>query len=235
MTDATLAVEETADRLQDLLDGTLPCHGTQVSMIETDGPGIELATAGAEGGSGVIQLFAVGEHVGSASVAVRYRWSAPDHALVVRASKMALFLVGDRQPLVRFEYHESMTSTPPSHFHVHAERSAFGAMLARTHGADSGTRKPGRLASLHLPLGGPHFRTGLADFVEFLIEECGVDALPGWRSAVHEYRRDWRRDEAAATARQFPAETADALRALGWTVDAPVVDWEQRFAQAVSA
>ncbi len=56
----------------------------------------------------------------------------------------------------------------------------------------------------------------------------------GWRGAVHEYRRAWRRDEAAATARRFPAETADALRGLGWTVEAPVVDWERRFAWAVS-
>lgn len=234
MSDVSLPLAEAGERLQLLLDRTLPDHGAQIVTAETGRAGIDLVTAQAADGTHTIRLFAAQEHVGSATIDLRYRWSVPDDALVVRASKMALFLVGDRQPLVRFEYHESLTSTPPSHFHVHAERSAFGAMLARTHGTDGGTRSPGRLASLHLPLGGPHFRTGLADFVEFLIEECGVDARPGWRIAVHEYRRDWRRDEAAATARQFPAETADALRALGWRVDAPEVDWELRSAQAVS-
>ena len=164
----------------------------------------------------------------------RFRPETPSGALVVDSSTFALFLDGECQPLLRFEYQEAMTSTPPAHFHVHAERGAFSAVLTKAHGRTSGPRSAARLSSLHLPLGGPHFRTGLADFVEFLIEECGVDARPGWRIAVHEYRRDWRRDEAAATARQFPAETADALRALGWRVDAPEVDWELRSAQAVS-
>lgn len=69
---------------------------------------------------------------------------------------------------------------------------------------------------------GPHFRPSLADVVEFVIVECGVDASPSWREAVHGFRNRRRREEAAATTRQFPAETAQTLRSLGWGVQPPV-------------
>ncbi|WJY00977.1 hypothetical protein [Curtobacterium sp. 458] len=228
MRDIDSAVED----MQALVNASLPHHGAQfVASVGAD----DYRWVQLDGSvPSALTLLADGAVLGSAEIWFRFRPGPSSSEAVVDASTFALFLDGERQPLLRFEYQEALTSTPPAHFHVHAERGAFSAMLTKAHGRTSGPRSAARLSSLHLPLGGPHFRTGLADFVEFLIEECGVDARPGWRSAVHEYRRDWRRDEAAATARQFPAETAEALRALGWTVDAPFVDWEQRSARAVS-
>jgi hypothetical protein len=38
---------------------------------------------------------------------------------------------------------------------------------------------------------------------------------------VQGFRSRWRRAEAEATARQFPAETAQSLRNLGWGVQPP--------------
>ena len=141
---------------------------------------------------------------------------------MVSESRYAVLLADERQPLVRFEFQEALTATPRSHWHLHAERGAFSSLLARARDHGSGRRDAARLSSLHFPLGGPHFRPSLADVVEFVIGECGVDALPTWREAVHGFRNRWRREEAAATTRQFPAETAQALRDLGWGVQPPV-------------
>jgi hypothetical protein len=153
---------------------------------------------------------------------MRFRWVDHLDALVVSASRYAVLLADERQPLVRFEFQEALTATPPSHWHLHAERGAFSSLLARARDHGSGQRDAARLSSLHFPLGGPHFRPSLADVVEFVIVECGVDALPTWREAVHRFRNRRRREEAAATTRQFPAETAQALRGLGWGVPPPV-------------
>ncbi|MBT1621333.1 hypothetical protein KK101_01340 [Curtobacterium flaccumfaciens pv. oortii] len=70
---------------------------------------------------------------------------------------------------------------PQSHWHLHAERGSFSALLARAGDNGSGRRDAARLSSLHFPLGGPHFRPSLADVVEFVIVECGVDSLPSTR------------------------------------------------------
>lgn len=209
------------DRAQVLLDAVLPDHGAELSVIhEVPSNSIMLGTGDERGAAAM--LHAGGEHVARLRIFFRYRWH-PHHAvLAVEESRFTLFLTTDRQPLVRFEFQDALTNTPPSHWHLHAERGSFSALLSRTGDRGAGRRDPARLSSLHFPLGDPHFRPGLADVVEFVVTECGVDARPGWERAVHEYRKHWRRDEAAATARQFSAETAAALRALGWQVRPPV-------------
>lgn len=210
------------ERAQDLLDSALPTHGAELGTT-IDGPRDSILLASAAGrGPAAARLFAAGLHVADLKVSTRFRWHQHHRSLVVEESRFALSLEADRQPLVRFEFQEALTSTPPSHFHLHAERGSFSALLARTGSSGAGRRDPARLSSLHFPLGDPHFRPSLADVVEFVVTECGVDARPGWERAVHEYRKHWRRDEAAATARQFSAETAAALRALGWQVRPPV-------------
>lgn len=215
------AASKLVERSQSLLDQALPDH--RAELTTSDGPtgdSILLVATPAERHV-TIELFAGGHHVGNLSMSMRLRWRSHDQALVVDESRFGLFLAADRQPLVRFEFQDALTATPQSHWHFHAERGSFSALLSRTSDAGTGRRDPTRLASLHFPLGGPHFRPSVADVIEFVIVECGVDALPGWRRAVHDYRTHWRRDEAAATTRQFPAETAEALRRLGWVVRPP--------------
>ncbi|WP_144711804.1 hypothetical protein [Curtobacterium pusillum] len=209
--------------MQTLIDAALPEHDVQLwaRAVEPDGSAL-LRDAERDGNFASMRLLAGGTHVASLALSMRFRWQPHHEALVVAESKYTLVLTGDRQPLARFEYEEVLTSTPRSHWHLHAERGAFSALLSRTGDRGTGRRDSTRLSSLHFPLAGPHFRPSLADVVEFVILECGVDALPGWERALHEYRKDWRRDEAAATARQFSAETAETLRSLGWQVRPPV-------------
>lgn len=217
--DATTAQVE---RAQDLLDSALPEHGAELGTT-IDAPRDSILVASAAGrGPAAARLLADGRHVADLELSTRFRWHQHHQAVVIEESRFTVFMTTDRQPLVRFEFQEALTSTPPSHFHLHAERGSFSALLARTGSSGAGRRDPARLSSLHFPLGDPHFRPSLADIVEFVVTECGVDARPGWERAVHEYRKHWRRDEAAATARQFSAETAAALRALGWQVRPPV-------------
>lgn len=162
-----------------------------------------------------------GTHVADLAMSLRFRWRTESQTLTIDESRFSLFLPTDRQPLARFEFRSDSTNTPQSHWHLHAERGSFGALLARTRDLGGGRADPSRLSSLHFPLGGPHFRPTLADVLEFVVAECGVDAHQDWRRAVAHHRTTWRREEAAATARQFPAETASALRQLGWSVRPP--------------
>ena len=208
---------------QELLDTSLPGHGVQIDY-ELDVPDgtIVVQPAAASGTTPPVRLNIGGVHTANVTLSMRYRWKSHLEVLELNESRFTLFLVDERQPLVRFEFQEALTATPQSHWHLHAERGAFSSLLARARDHGSGQRDAARLSSLHFPLGGPHFRPSLADVVEFVIVECGVDALPTWREAVHGFRNRWRREEAAATTRQFPAETAQALRDLGWGVQPPV-------------
>jgi|GEM_PF-655166 len=209
-------------RTQVLLDRALPGHRVHLETSndqESDSTFL-IATESTTPVTS-IELFSGGRHVANLSMSTRLRWKAHLHALVVDESRFSLFLATDRQPLVRFEFQDALTATPQSHWHLHAERGSFSALLSQAGVGGTARRDPTRLASLHFPLGGPHFRPSLADVIEFVIVECGVDAVPGWQRAVHEYRAQWRREEAAATTHQFPAETAAALRGLGWQVRPP--------------
>jgi hypothetical protein len=216
------AAAQFADRAQQVLDGALPDHSARLTLDRDALSGsLSLVSLSADGSSCPVPLFAGRTRVAHLTMSMRLRWRAHLDTLGVDESRFDLFHSTDRQPLVRFEYRQASTTTPQSHSHLHAERGSFSALLSRTADRGAGRRDATRLSSLHFPLGGPHFRPSLADVLEFVIVECGVDALSGWQHAVHEYRAHWRRDEAAATARQFPAETAAALRRLGWRVAPP--------------
>lgn len=220
--DVGTAAARLADMTQRLLDDALPDHTARLVLGHDERNGATTVTVAPRGErTGFVALFAGGAPIAHLAMSMRLRWRAHLGTLEVEESRIDLFHSTDRQPLVRFEYRGGLTSAPPSHGHLHAERGAFTSLLARTADQGRGRRDPTRLSSLHIPLGGPHFRPSLADVVEFVITECGVDALPGWQRAIRDHRVTWRRDEAAATARQFPAETAAALRRLGWRVVPP--------------
>ncbi|MEO3782366.1 hypothetical protein ABGB12_03485 [Actinocorallia sp. B10E7] len=143
-------------------------------------------------------------------------------------------MVGGRpEPLFRWEYLRKPESNVPSaHFHMHAHRDEIVYLLLT--GGKSNLRIKKRaqqlgeasptipqLSSLHLPLGAPRFRPCLEDVLQFLIEEFGIDCEAGWREAIHEGRRAWRRVQTGVVVRDCPDEAARVLKELGYTVVAP--------------
>jgi hypothetical protein len=121
-----------------------------------------------------------------------------------------------REPLLRLDFARGMHTAPASHWQVHAERGAFSALLAQT-GADN----PHSLERLHQPVGGGRMRPCLKDFLEFLISDCGVAAVDGWKAAVEDGRERWRRRQLAALVRDAPDEVIRVLIENGYEVHAP--------------
>ena len=74
---------------------------------------------------------------------------------------------------------------------------------------------------MHFPVGGRRFRPPLEDFLVFLVEECGFDARPGWRTAVAESRARWQSMQARLLAHDRPLDVAAGLRELGWQFQPP--------------
>ncbi|RKT78673.1 hypothetical protein DFJ68_2122 [Terracoccus luteus] len=136
--------------------------------------------------------------------------------LAVDGSKFWIVSTKDRSPLIRFEYEYEARTTPHSHIHVHAERGTLSHLLTRTRRA-----KAHDMSALHLPTGGSRFRPDLEDVIQFLITECGVDEVAGWKAAVDERRAEFRVIQARAVARAMARETAEELQALGYTVHPP--------------
>jgi hypothetical protein len=141
----------------------------------------------------------------------------------VRSSFAIYSLLEQRQALVRQEFDESRTSTPAAHWHFHAERGAFTHLLTLAQAHNPRPReRPHMLQSLHFPVGGNRFRPCLEDFLEFLVMECGVDAVEDtWREAVLAGRERWRRRQLRTVVRDIQSEAADTLQSLGWTVTPP--------------
>lgn len=169
-----------------------------------------------------IPLFVDSEHLADLTVEMYLGMDRHDEHLKTVLSKMAVHSTLDRQPLVRLEFDAGMHTAPIVHWHVHAERGALSHLLARSHAVRPGqVAAPHKMSSLHIPVGGERFRPCLEDLLQFLIAECGIDSLPGWQDAVKEGRERWRRRQVRTVARDAPAEVADVLRGLGWTVEEP--------------
>jgi hypothetical protein len=75
--------------------------------------------------------------------------------------------------------------------------------------------------TLHLPTGGARLRPNLEDVIQFLMAECGFDAMEKWREAVDENRAEWRAIQTRAATRAMAAEAAQELRDLGYGVTPP--------------
>ncbi len=172
-----------------------------------------------------IPLFVDAEHLADLTVEMYLGMDRHDQHLKTVLSKMAVHSTLDRQPLVRLEFDAGMHTAPVVHWHVHAERGALSHLLARSHAVRPGQVKaPHMISSLHIPVGGERFRPCLEDLLQFLIDECGIDSLPGWQDAVKSGRERWRRRQIRTVARDAPAEVADVLRGLGWAVEEPASD-----------
>lgn len=169
-----------------------------------------------------IPLYVDSEHLADLTVEIFLSMDRHNRYLKTVQSKMAVHSTLDRQPLIRLEFDAAMHTSPTVHWHVHAERGALSHLLSRSHAVRPGqVTAPHQISSLHIPVGGERFRPCLEDLLQFVIQECGIDAQPEWRDAVDAGRQQWRRRQIKAAARDAPAEVASVLAELGWTVAPP--------------
>ncbi len=80
------------------------------------------------------------------------------------------------------------------------------------------------LSKLHLPVGpvgGRRFRPSVEDVIELLIVEGLVEARQGWQEALNATRRPFQELQLRAAVRKYPGLAAEALKNLGWSVNAP--------------
>jgi len=122
-------------------------------------------------------------------------------------------LTPENNPLVRLEFVE--TQRPASHWHVHADRTAFGWLLA------AAGRPSHAVAKAHLPAGGARMRPALEDFLEFLLADIGLDNVPGWQQAIADGRETWRRRQVRTLVRDAPGEAVATLTSLGYQITPP--------------
>jgi hypothetical protein len=95
------------------------------------------------------------------------------------------------------------------------------AVPLRTFFTRAGRPNPHALDSLRLPLGGARFRPCLEDFIEFCIDQCGVESVSGWQDVVQAGRERWRRTQLAAAVRDCAEEAVQASQQLRYTVIPP--------------
>jgi hypothetical protein len=135
-----------------------------------------------------VPLFVGGQRLATLTASVSCRLDSVNRYLAVEQSRHSVRADVDRTPIMRYEYHRDMDTAPNAHLHVHAHRGALSHLLSR-----SGHDTPHDMSALHFPLGGSRFRPCLEDLVQFLIQECGFDSLPGWLTHVEAGRERWRR------------------------------------------
>lgn len=163
-----------------------------------------------------VPLFVQKKQRAALDLFLRCQLDHVDRFLAVEESQFSLLTGLSRDPLLRLHFRRSPKSKPSAHWHVHAERGAFSALLT-----EAGVSNPHAMADLHLPVGGSRFRPCLEDFLEFLIDEVGIDRCEHARPAIREGRARWRLKQSAATVRDAPSQAAEVLRDLGYSVTDP--------------
>ena len=210
--------------MQTTLRAVLP---GSIWITSTAAPGghYVVAPAVAEGqlvGSSQISLLVNGVELATLEVIMHLATDASGDHLKTTRMGLKLFFLPERTPLVRLDYRADMHTAPITHWQIHAERGSFSHLLSRAHAVrPEVVRNPYLLSSLHLAVGGERFRPCLEDFLQFLVQECGVDSLDGWEEAVRDGREKWRRIQTRAVARDAQTEVAEVLRIAGWTVVPP--------------
>lgn len=214
---------EFADEIQTTLRSTLP---GDITVVSTAAPGREnrflVRPIGNSAAEQRIRLFVAGEELAVLSVAFYLEMDRVGTHLKTVRTDLAIHSTLDRTPLVRLDFRSDMTSDPISHWQVHAERGSMSHLLARAHAVrPKVVTRPHDMSSLHFSTGGERFRPCLEDFLQFAIEECGVDPQPGWETAITEGRERWRRRQLRTVARDAQEEVAGVLERHGWTVTPP--------------
>lgn len=163
-----------------------------------------------------VTLTVGGEAIGSLDAWFRCTVDTYGRYLAVAESQFSLRWGLVKEPLLRLHFVRAPGARPGAHWHVHAERGAFSAILAL-----SGKRAAHSLGALHLPVGGGRMRPALEDLIEFLIRECGVDPVDGWEQMLAERRERWRRHQIGALVRDAPEEAVGVLEETGYVVAMP--------------
>lgn len=163
-----------------------------------------------------VLLHAKGVELASLHISIKCRLDSTRKYLAVENSAVKLVASLDRNPIIRWEYDRDAYGKPCAHIQVHGHRGALSHLLSQ-----AGHLTPHSMESLHLPVGGARFRPCLEDIIEFLIRDCQLDAKPGWKAAVYSGRERWRRYQARTVVRELPADAAEVLRGLGYSVTAP--------------
>ncbi len=213
---------EFARELGETLAATLP-HAPSVDVQAVEGKNTFIVQPASPNGSAArVPLFVNRERLAELSIVLYLELDRTGAFLKNLRTDCAAYSVLDRQPLFRMDYRSDMQSAPVAHWQFHAERGALTHLLsmAQAHRPKSVT-SPHVLSRLHFPVGGERFRPCIEDLIQFVIEECGVDFVPGWEGAVEAGRERWRRIQLRTVVRDLQHEAAEILRREGWTVVAP--------------
>lgn len=205
---------EFGDRVSELLSKCFPkAPGME---LKTKGSRASLSPEGQSDKVGGVPLLAKGRQLAWLRLDFLCRLDATAEFLAIDKSKIWIVATVDSTPIFRFEYLYEAEWVPHSHIQVHGERGALAHLLSQT-----GHGRPHNMSALHLPTGGARFRPNLEDVAQFLIVDCGFDALPSWRDAVDQERAEWRRIQTRAACRALPEEAAGQLATMGYTVTPP--------------
>lgn len=164
-----------ADEISDLIRATVKGISRDVEVTLADHERATIALVGTPRA----RCLVAGRAAAEISVLIGCRVDSEGRYLAVTNSGFALYATLDRTPIVRLEYADTMRSAPSCHWQIHAERGALSHLLTL-----SRRQKPHMLSGLHFPVGGARFRPGLEDFLQFAIEECGLDAVDEYETAL---------------------------------------------------
>lgn len=211
-----------ARELGTTLTGTLPqAPSVDVQAVEGKNTFI-VQPSNVDGSPARVPLFVDGVKLAELSIQLYLDMDRSGKFLKNVRTDCAAYSVLDKQPLFRMDYRTDMYSAPVAHWQFHAERGALTHLLsmAQAHRPKS-VEAPHMLSRLHFPVGGERFRPCIEDIIQFLVEECGVDAVSGWRTVVDAGRERWRRVQLRTVVRDLQHEAADLLAREGWTVTPP--------------
>lgn len=197
-----------------------------VAVAVADHPEVSVRQRPATG----IPLRVAGEPLLNLRAVHRCQLDSHDRYLAVLKSSVQVFPGAEAagEPLFRVDYVRSPTGrVPVSHIQVHGEHPRLAEVMSE---AGAGTRRgrrrarkvvegrAPRLSELHLPTGGHRFRPCLEDILAVLVDEFGVEAVPGHRQVIEDGRERWRRRQTRAAVRDAPRDAIAELHDLGYEV-----------------
>jgi hypothetical protein len=135
--------------------------------------------------------------------------------ITVQSSLCSLYLGNEAEHLLlHYDYERGKETYAEAHLQISARHEAFERYI------DELGEKRG-LAKIHLPVGGRRFRPAVEDVLEALIVERLVDPKDGWRSALDEKRKAFRKTQISAVVRRNHGTAIKELERLGYTVLPP--------------
>lgn len=208
-----------ASELQGLLESTLPEPKAMIAEQLAGSHRFQVQPSGDTRATSRQPLFVDVALVAQLEISFDLDLDSSGKYLKVMGSRFVLWSAMSGRPLARLEFSPLAHSCPVAHWQIHAESGAFTHLLTQAHiKKERAVRKPFDLSTLHLPVGGERLRPCLEDVIEFVIFDCGVDRIEGWRDALRAGREGWRRKQLASSVRDCPEEAARVLRQLGYAI-----------------